>query len=82
MKDIKNYFNFITFEKIISKQSNFVSDRNTNVPICNITKIKVKFTGPWLPCSTTPNVPTLLTQSPQAKNLAFKNSHPFISHCS
>ena len=41
------------------------------LPICNSAECKIKFTGHWLRYSTTPNVPTLFTQSSQAKNLAF-----------
>ena len=58
----------IWFEKIISKQSNFVSDRSTNMQLNKIKK--KKFTGHWLRYSTTPNVPTLFIQSSQAINLA------------
>ena len=38
--------------------------------LCNSQKCKLKFTGHWLWYSTTPNVPTLTTQSSQAKILA------------
>ena len=59
VKDIKNYFDFIIFEKIISKQSNFVSDRTTNM---QFSIMQNEIYG----CSTTPNVATFLTESSQA----------------
>ena len=40
------------------------------LPLCNAVKCKMKFTGHWFRYSTTPNVPTLSTQSSQAINLA------------
>ena len=42
----------------------------------------MKFTGHWLRYSTTPNVPTLLTQNSQAKNLALIFLlQPLPGHC-
>ena len=64
-----NSFDFITFEKIISKQSIFVFDRK---PICNSAKCKMKFTGHWLQYTTTSNVTTLFTESSQAIKFALK----------
>ena len=40
------------------------------LPICNSEYCKTKFTGHWSRYSTTPNVPTLFTQSSQAKKIA------------
>ena len=68
LKDIKNSFDYITVEKILSRQGIFVSDRTTNM---HSAECKIKFTGHWLRCSTTPNVPTLFIQSSQAKKLVF-----------
>ena len=65
----QNAFNYITFQKIISKQSIFVSDRNTNMQFRKNEK-KKKIKGHWLPYSTTPNVTTLLTESSQAIHFA------------
>ena len=39
--------------------------------ICNSVTVEIKFKGRWLRYSTTPNVPTLFTQSSHAKILAF-----------
>ena len=41
-----------------------------DLSLYNSPKCKLKFTGHWLRYSTTPNVPTLSTQSSQVKNLA------------
>ena len=49
--------------------------------LCNSPKCKLKFTGHWLRYSTTPNVPTLFTQSSQAKNLALSILKPLPGHC-
>ena len=57
-------FYYITFEKIRSKQSYFVSDRTTN-------KNKMELRGHWLRYSNTPNAPNLFTQSSQAMHLVF-----------
>ena len=62
----QNSFDFITFEKIISKKGCFVSE----LPMCNSAKCKMKFTGQWLRYSTTPNVTTLFNESAQAINFA------------
>ena len=54
---------------MISKQSIFVSDRTTNMQFSNMQKKNC--TGHLLRYNTTPNVPTLFTQSLHAKILAF-----------
>ena len=64
----QNSFVFITFGNIIFKQSIFVNDRT--ITVCNSPKYKLNFKGHWLGYSTTPNVPSLSTQSSQAKNVA------------
>ena len=48
----------------MSIQGIFESDRTTNM---QLGRCKIKFTGHWLRYSTTLNVPTLFTQSSQAK---------------
>ena len=58
-----NYFDFITFEKIISNQSIFVSDRTQQNAIFKSTH--------WLRYSTTPNETNLFTEKSQAIISAF-----------
>ena len=69
-KTIEGYlisFDYITFEKyFLYKVFSYLIE----LPICNSAKRKIKFTGHWLRYITTPNVPTLFTQSSQAKYLA------------
>ena len=52
------------------KNPNKVSSYLIELPICNLAKCKIKFTGHRLQYSTTPNLPTLFSQSSQSKNLA------------
>ena len=62
------------------KYMNFALSRVVNgqgqskhfIAIDNLAKCKMKFTGHWLPYSTTRNVTTLFTESSQAINFAFK----------
>ena len=74
-KTIEGYidsFDFITFEKIISNQSIFVSDKTTNM----------QFTDHWLRYSTMPNETTLFTEKPQAINFVLHNPQVWtIIHC-
>ena len=63
---ILKFFDFITFEKIITNQSIFVSDKTTNMQFR-----KMQLTGHWLRYSTSPNVTTLFTEKSQAINFAF-----------
>ena len=62
-------FDFITFAKVISKESIFVFDRL--LPICDSVNSKMKFTGHWLQYSTMPNVATLIIKSLQAIKFVF-----------
>ena len=66
-KTIEGYLS--SFDSIIFDNTflNKVFSYLIDIPICNLAKCKIKFTGHWLQYSTTPNVPTLFTQSSQAK---------------
>ena len=65
----KNYFDFITFEKIISNQNVCVYYRATTMQFTE--KCKMQFTGHRLLYSTTSNVATLFTEKSEAINAAF-----------
>ena len=64
---LSSFDNIIFDNTILNKAFSYLIE----LPICNLAKCKIKFTGHWLRYSTTPNVLTLFTQSSQAKNLAF-----------
>ena len=67
LKDIKI---LLTLSHLGIEFSNKLFLSLIELSLCNSPKCKLKFTGHWLRYSTTPNVPTLSTQSSQAKNLA------------
>ena len=60
--DIKVLLTLLIFEKIISKQSIYLSDKTTNM---QISKMQNEFTGHWLWYSTTPKVTIHLTEISQ-----------------
>ena len=64
----QNYFEFITFEKIISKQSIFVFDRPDTLLF---NKMQMKLAGCLLQYNATPNVTTLFIERPHTIKLAF-----------
>ena len=55
IKQLRKYFPCKAFSYLIE------------LPICNLAECKIQLTSHWLRFSTTPNVPTLFTQSSQAK---------------
>ena len=56
-KGYLNCFDFIAFEKIVSKQSNFVSDRTTNMQFGQNAKSNLRVTIQYYTKSTNPLYP-------------------------